>query len=95
MAEKTTGVSYDLGMTTERAQHITDAINPLTQAEYINHIHRQIPDMVKVIVSESGDEKRHGTLEQYRKTNETLDGIPEWKVSLLIRSRNFNLNSRH
>lgn len=47
--------------------------------EYIYHIHRQIPDLVKVIIADpEGDGRRY---ESFLKSPSLPDGIPAWKVS--------------
>jgi DNA-binding response OmpR family regulator len=47
--------------------------------EYIYHIHRQIPDLVKVIIADPKGDGRH--YEDWLKSEERPDGVPAWKVS--------------
>lgn len=54
---------------------------PLT-AGYIHHLHRQLGDMVRVVVADPGEETHKGTFEQYQKSPSRPDGIPAWKVSI-------------
>jgi hypothetical protein len=44
------------------------------------HLHRQFGDMIKVIISEPGEEQRHGTFDMYKKRPDFPLGIPAWKV---------------
>ncbi|BEI88669.1 uncharacterized protein CcaverHIS019_0200310 [Cutaneotrichosporon cavernicola] len=46
---------------------------------YIHHLHRQLGDMVRVIVADEGEERHKGTFDQYQKSASRPDGIPAWK----------------
>lgn len=46
---------------------------------YIYHLHRQLGDMVRVIVADPGEEGHKGTFAQYQKSAAWPDGIPAWK----------------
>jgi hypothetical protein len=46
----------------------------------MEHIYRQIPDLVRVIISEDGDGS-HGHPLDVAKTKDRPQGIPLWKVS--------------
>jgi hypothetical protein len=54
---------------------------------YIHHLHRQLGDMVRVVVADPGEESHKGTFEQYQKSASRPDGIPAWKVSGNIEKR--------
>lgn len=58
----------------------------LTTAEYVYHLYRQFGDYIRVVLGEPGDEKHKGTFDHYVKSKERPDGIPAWKVSLLMRA---------
>ncbi|WOO82976.1 uncharacterized protein LOC62_04G006454 [Vanrija pseudolonga] len=46
---------------------------------FVYNIYRQIPDLVKVILSDDGNDDRNGNWKKYTKTLERKDGIPVWK----------------
>ncbi|KAL1406710.1 hypothetical protein Q8F55_008416 [Vanrija albida] len=50
---------------------------------FVYNIYRQIPDLVKVIVSDGGADDRRGSHVHYLKSKERPDGIPAWKVGLV------------
>ncbi|WOO84262.1 uncharacterized protein LOC62_05G007782 [Vanrija pseudolonga] len=49
---------------------------------FVYNIYRQIPDLVKVIVSDGGKDDRRGSHIHYLKSNDRPDGIPAWKFFL-------------
>lgn len=59
---------------------LLQALDALTPG-YIHHLHRQLGDMVKIVVADPGDETHKGTYAMYQKSASRPDGIPAWKVS--------------
>ena len=49
--------------------------------EYVYHIHRQIPDMVKVIIGDPRATPESPPYTNYIKRHDLPDGFPAWKVS--------------
>lgn len=46
--------------------------------EYVEHIHRQMPDMVKIILGDDMDKAK-----KYLKTSSNQGGIPAWKIMFM------------
>lgn len=73
----------------------TIGVSPSTYASltiaYVYHIHRQIPDLVKVIIG--GKRGPNGDAANYYKSAGRPDGIPAWKVSISTRRQLINSTS--
>lgn len=57
----------------------------LTVSEYVEHIYRQIPDLVKIVIGD--DDHANTRAKPHYKTKAKPLGIPAWKVRVVSRAQ--------